>query len=67
MSEVAKVMVALHDLAQVHEALLFLAKHKVIHPDSVVKGCKKFVKDHPEIQAHLDKHLGKETSPISEG
>ena len=50
----AKVIAALGTLADVEKCLRFLARVGVVKEDSVVKGCRKFVKDHPEIQAWID-------------
>ena len=54
-----QVLVDLLTLNKVLESLQFLAATGVIHPDSVVKGCKKFVKDRPAIKEHFAK-LGRE-------
>lgn len=47
MTNVKQVMVSLAQLAE------FLASVGVVRPESVMKGCKKFVADHPEINKHL--------------
>ena len=53
MTTPVEVMKALADLADVTKALNLLAHHKIIRQESVVKGCKKFVSDHPCINQHL--------------
>jgi len=50
-----KVMTALAMLAEVEKSLRFLAAVGVVKSESIVKGCRKFVRDHPEIQAWIDR------------
>lgn len=49
------VIAALSTLAKINEALIFLAKEGIIKQEAVSKGCKKFVKDHPEINQALNR------------
>ena len=53
-AQVARTMVALATLADVEKALRFLANVGVVKEESIAKGCRKYVKDHPEIQAWID-------------
>ena len=57
-----KTMVALANLAKVRESLAFLAEMGVVKEESIAKGCRKFVNDHPEIQQTLDA-FGADNSP----
>lgn len=52
--QAAKVIEALANLVTVEKSLRFLASVGVVREEAVVKGCHKFVKDHPEIQAWID-------------
>ena len=54
-SQTARVMVALATLADVEKCLRFLANAGVVKEESIAKGCRKYVKDHPEIQAWIDR------------
>lgn len=51
-SDTVKAMVA---LAKVREALQFLADNNIVQQEAVMKGCKKFVNEHPEINQALAK------------
>ena len=53
MAEIKGVLFSLAQLEEVRRALNFLATVGVVRPESVIKGCKKFVADHPEINEHL--------------
>lgn len=55
-STAVKVITTLAMLAEVEKSLRFLAAVGVVKSESIVKGCRKFVKDHPEIQAWIDKN-----------
>lgn len=50
----AALMVTYSNLAQVIKSLEFLVSMGIVKPDAVAKGSRKFVADHPEIQAHFD-------------
>lgn len=52
--QTAKVMAALANLATVEKSLRFLVSVGVVREEAIVKGCRKYVKDHPEIQAWID-------------
>lgn len=53
-----EVMVMLAQLNQVREALVFLHSHNIVKDDAVIKGCKKFISDHPQINAYLSRATG---------
>lgn len=53
--ETVKAMVSMSKLAKVRECLQFLADENIVKQEAVFKGVKKFVADHPEIQAAFDK------------
>lgn len=53
LNDTKQVMLDLLVLNKVLESLQFLASVNVIHPDSIIKGCKKYVKDHPAINEYL--------------
>jgi pyrroloquinoline quinone (PQQ) biosynthesis protein C len=48
-----KVMVSLAQLADVQTALATLVTYNIVKPESVIKGCKKFIAEHPEINEYL--------------
>lgn len=53
MTDVKRVMVALAQLAEVEMALETLIRHNIVKQESKIKGMRKFVHEHPEIQVHL--------------
>lgn len=52
--EAEKVTDDLADFYSTHIALSFLSRMKIIQPDAILKGCRKYVKDRPHIKPHLD-------------
>ena len=54
MTTAVKVMTTLAMLSEVEKSLRFLTAVGVVKEESIVKGCRKFVKDHPEIQSWID-------------
>lgn len=54
MSDVKKVVLALSTLAKVEQSLRFLASVNIVREEMIVKGCKKFVADHPEINEYIN-------------
>lgn len=64
MKHSAETLISLVNLSKVAESLRFLSQMKVIQPEAIQKGCKKFVKDHPEIQAAFDK-MDAELGPLT--
>lgn len=55
MTNVKQVMVSLAELELVRKSLTFLAEVGVVREEAIVKGCRKYVKDHPEINEYMSK------------